>query len=144
MGISSFFWDKRLKEGNLLGVAGIDVPLQSFQDTLRGWKYKSLLKSYYQNVDINEVEVMKDVKIDPLRKALIDREKISMTMDTYIIVDNFHTMFEASRRYITAPINETPFTLGLAIHWDKNTQKGYAIPDYRFNKQDLFKNLQGE
>nr|CAH8842656.1 unnamed protein product [Trichobilharzia regenti] len=168
---------KRLKEGNLLGVAGIDVPLQSFQDTLRGWKigvnnylfavdnngfilfhpnyrpvYKSLLKSYYQNVDINEVEVMKDVKIDPwsgspdynttLRKALIDREKISMTMDTYIIVDNFHTMFEASRRYITAPINETPFTLGLAIHWDKNTQKGYAIPDYRFNKQDLFKNLQ--
>ncbi|VDP27108.1 unnamed protein product [Schistosoma curassoni] len=63
---------KRLKEGNLLGVAGVDIPLQSFQDTLRGWKvnyrpvYKALLKSYYQNVDINEVEVMKDVKIDPL------------------------------------------------------------------------------
>ncbi|RTG83656.1 uncharacterized protein DC041_0010210, partial [Schistosoma bovis] len=29
---------KRLKEGNLLGVAGVDIPLQSFQDTLRGWK----------------------------------------------------------------------------------------------------------
>ncbi|VDP43698.1 unnamed protein product [Schistosoma mattheei] len=82
---------KRLKEGNLLGVAGVDIPLQSFQDTLRGWKigannylfavdnngfvlfhpdyrpvYKALLKSYYQNVDINEVEVRKDVKIDPV------------------------------------------------------------------------------
>ncbi|OON22212.1 von Willebrand factor type A domain protein, partial [Opisthorchis viverrini] len=28
----------RLKQGNLLGVAGIDVPLQSFRDALRGWQ----------------------------------------------------------------------------------------------------------
>ncbi|XP_018649686.1 putative dihydropyridine-sensitive l-type calcium channel [Schistosoma mansoni] len=136
---------KRLKEGNLLGVAGVDIPLQSFQDTLRGWKigannylfavdnngfvlfhpdyrpvYKALLKSYYQNVDINEVEVMRDVKIDP------------------------HTMFEASKKYFIAPIDQTPFTLGLAIQWDSNTQKGYPIPEYRFNSKELFNNLHGD
>ncbi|CAH8525451.1 unnamed protein product [Schistosoma margrebowiei] len=167
---------KRLKEGNLLGVAGVDIPLQSFQDTLRGWKigannylfavdnngfvlfhpdyrpvYKALLKSYYQNVDINEVEVMKDVKIDPwsgtpdynttLRNAMINREKTSLDMDTNIVVDNYHTMFEANKKYFIAPIDQTPFTLGLAIHWDSTTQKGYPIPRYRFNPKELFNNL---
>uniref|UniRef100_A0A5K4EMS9 Putative dihydropyridine-sensitive l-type calcium channel n=1 Tax=Schistosoma mansoni TaxID=6183 RepID=A0A5K4EMS9_SCHMA len=167
---------KRLKEGNLLGVAGVDIPLQSFQDTLRGWKigannylfavdnngfvlfhpdyrpvYKALLKSYYQNVDINEVEVMRDVKIDPwsgtpdynttLRNAMINREKTSLDMDTNIVVDNYHTMFEASKKYFIAPIDQTPFTLGLAIQWDSNTQKGYPIPEYRFNSKELFNNL---
>ncbi|CAH8504932.1 unnamed protein product [Schistosoma rodhaini] len=167
---------KRLKEGNLLGVAGVDIPLQSFQDTLRGWKigannylfavdnngfvlfhpvyrpvYKALLKSYYQNVDINEVEVMKDVKIDPwsgtpdynttLRNAMINREKTSLDMDTNIVVDNYHTMFEASKKYFISPIDQTPFTLGLAIQWDSNTQKGYPIPEYRFNSKELFNNL---
>ncbi|CAH8508241.1 unnamed protein product, partial [Heterobilharzia americana] len=168
---------KRLKEGNLLGVAGVDVPIQSFRDTLRGWKigvnnylfavdnngfilfhpnyrpvYKALLKRYYQNVDINEVEVVKNVKIDPwtgtpdyntsLRNALINREKVSVDMDTNIIVDNFHTMFEASRKYFTAPISKTPFTLGLAVQWDRTNQKGYPIPDYRFETKKLFENLQ--
>ncbi|CAH8489851.1 unnamed protein product [Schistosoma turkestanicum] len=168
---------KRLKEGNLLGVAGVDVPLQTFQDTLRGWKigvnnylfavdnngfvlfhpdyrpvYKALLKSYYQNVDINEVEVMKDVKIDPwsgtpdynttLRIAMINREKTSIDMDINIVVDNYHTMFEAHKKYFIAPIDQTPFTLGLAIHWDLNTQKGYPIPEYRFNSKELLNNLQ--
>ncbi|THD26502.1 Voltage dependent calcium channel subunit [Fasciola hepatica] len=82
---------KRLKQGNLLGVAGIDVPLQSFRDALRSWKigpnnyifmvdnngyilfhpayrpvHKSILKSYYQNVDVNEVEIPEEVKIDPV------------------------------------------------------------------------------
>ncbi|KAA3678473.1 uncharacterized protein DEA37_0007994 [Paragonimus westermani] len=74
---------KRLQQGILLGVAGIDVPIQSFRDTLRGWEvrllhppllHKSILKSYYQNVDLNEVEIPQDVKIDPVSdQEYIDR-----------------------------------------------------------------------
>ncbi|VDP75126.1 unnamed protein product [Echinostoma caproni] len=88
---------KRLKQGNLLGVAGIDVPLRSFRDVLRSWKigannyifavdnngfilfhpsyrpvYKSILKSYYQNVDLNEVEIPEDVKIEPVSRKRVD------------------------------------------------------------------------
>ncbi|KAK4469052.1 hypothetical protein MN116_007515 [Schistosoma mekongi] len=167
---------KRLKEGNLLGVAGIDVPLQSFQDALRGWKigvnnylfavdnngfvlfhpnyrpvYKALLKSYYQNVDINEVEVMKEVKIDPwsgtpeynttLRNAMINRERTSVDMDVNVVVDNYHTTFEVNKKFFISPIDQTPFTLGLAIQWDPSNNKGYPIPEYRFNSQELFSNL---
>ncbi|TNN15966.1 Voltage-dependent calcium channel subunit alpha-2/delta-3 [Schistosoma japonicum] len=167
---------KRLKEGNLLGVAGVDVPLQSFQDTLRGWKigvnnylfavdnngfvlfhpnyrpvYKALLKSYYQNVDINEVEVMKEVKIDPwsgtpeynttLRNAMINRERTSVDMDVNMVVDNYHTTFEVKKKFFISPIDQTPFTLGLAIQWDPTTNKGYPIPEYRFNSQELLRNL---
>ncbi|KAF5402483.1 hypothetical protein PHET_04188 [Paragonimus heterotremus] len=61
---------KRLQQGILLGVAGIDVPIQSFRDALRGWEHKSILKSYYQNVDLNEVEIPHDVKINPIETWL--------------------------------------------------------------------------
>ncbi|KAL3312977.1 Voltage-dependent calcium channel subunit alpha-2/delta-4 [Cichlidogyrus casuarinus] len=68
--------------GILLGVAGIDVPLQEFMDTARGFQlgpnayiyavnnngfvlfhprfrptFRSDIKKYYQNVDISEIEV---------------------------------------------------------------------------------------
>nr|QQY02500.1 voltage-dependent calcium channel subunit alpha-2/delta-1 [Cryptocotyle lingua] len=155
----------RLKQGNLLGVAGIDVPLQSFRDALRGWEvgvnnylfavdnngfvlfhpgyrpvYKSTVKSYYQNVDLNEVEVPQDVKIDPntgtpnydtpLRQTMIERERKVNELETQIITDNFHTMFQANMKYFSTPIEQTPFTLGLAVWWNNETGRGYPIPEF--------------
>ncbi|KER33857.1 hypothetical protein T265_12511, partial [Opisthorchis viverrini] len=155
----------RLKQGNLLGVAGIDVPLQSFRDALRGWQagvnnylfavdnngfvlfhpgyrpvYKSTLKSHYQNVDLNEVEVPQDVKIDPntgtpdyatpLREAMVERERKSNELPAQIVTDNFHTTFQATRKYFSTPLEQTPFTLGLAVQWNVETGKGDAIPEF--------------
>ncbi|GAA50066.1 voltage-dependent calcium channel subunit alpha-2/delta-3, partial [Clonorchis sinensis] len=155
----------RLKQGNLLGVAGIDVPLQSFRDALRGWQagvnnylfavdnngfvlfhpgyrpvYKSTLKSHYQNVDLNEVEVPQDVKIDPntgtpdyatpLREAMIERERKTNDLPAQIVTDNFHTTFQATRKFFSTPLEQTPFTLGLAVQWNAETGRGDAIPEF--------------
>ncbi|CAL8086142.1 unnamed protein product [Calicophoron daubneyi] len=114
----------KLKQGNLLGVAGTDVPLQYFKDALRGWEigpnnylfavdnngfvlfhpafrpvYKATLKSYYQNVDLNEIEIPEDVKVNPwsatpdyntsLRQSVVDRERKVNEMRTYLITDNY-------------------------------------------------------
>ncbi|KAF7258427.1 hypothetical protein EG68_04532 [Paragonimus skrjabini miyazakii] len=140
---------KRLQQGILLGVAGIDVPIQSFRDALRGWEigvnnylfaHKSILKSYYQNVDLNEVEIPQDVKIDPytatpdyntpLRNSMIAREQKVLELQTQIVTDNFHTMFPAMLKYFSNPLNNTPFTVGLAVHWNPETNTGYPIPAY--------------
>ncbi|TGZ65996.1 hypothetical protein CRM22_005587 [Opisthorchis felineus] len=155
----------RLKQGNLLGVAGIDVPLQSFRDALRGWQagvnnylfavdnngfvlfhpgyrpvYKSTLKSHYQNVDLNEVEVPQDVKIDPntgtpdyatpLRETMIERERKTNELPAQIVTDNFHTTFQATRKYFSTPLEQTPFTLGLAVQWNAETGRGDPIPEF--------------
>ena len=47
-------------------------------------------------------------------------------------------MFEATMKYFTAPIPETPFTLALAIHWNPSTNMAFPIPEYRdIEKVDL-------
>ncbi|KAH9585903.1 Voltage-dependent calcium channel subunit alpha-2/delta-4 [Schistosoma haematobium] len=129
---------KRLKEGNLLGVAGVDIPLQSFQDTLRGWK------DVFGNIDsVNDVTLKQpNIKIGANNYLFaVDNNGFVLFHPDYRPV---HTMFEANKKYFIAPIDQSPFTLGLAIHWDSTTQKGYPIPQYRFNPKELFNNLHGD
>lgn len=44
-------------------------------------------------------------------------------------------------KYFTAPIAQTPFSLGLAVHWDPQTDMGHPIPAYATSERTRPENM---
>ncbi|TPP57498.1 hypothetical protein FGIG_03573 [Fasciola gigantica] len=47
-------------------------------------------------------------------------------------------------KYFSAPIAQTPFTLGLAVHWDPQINMGFPIPAYAISERTRPENLNSQ
>ncbi|VDP75128.1 unnamed protein product [Echinostoma caproni] len=47
-------------------------------------------------------------------------------------------------KYFSAPIAQTPFTLGLAVHWDPHTNMGFPIPAYATSERTRPENFNAQ
>ncbi|VDM31192.1 unnamed protein product [Hydatigera taeniaeformis] len=145
--------------GILLGVTGLDIPMDDIQNTLRSWKtgplsyffgvtnngfvlfhpnYRPMhgtqLKRYYRNVDIDEVEQPLGFALDPLRKSLIDRLCTSVVVTTMITAEDFLSGLPMTKKVFTSPLPDTPFAFGLAVRWVAEANRGFPIPKYDTQK----------
>ncbi|CAH8520115.1 unnamed protein product [Dicrocoelium dendriticum] len=88
----------RLKEGNLLGVAGIDVPLQSFKDTLRGFE---------QVIQNNRFLVVNMPKL-VIRSSLIMTSFLAIVSRQYEHMKNFAPVYGDPTTHFNGTRNYTP------------------------------------
>ncbi|XP_078596709.1 voltage-dependent calcium channel subunit alpha-2/delta-3-like isoform X1 [Branchiostoma floridae x Branchiostoma japonicum] len=131
-------------EGNLLGVVGIDVPVSELMKLapplkmgVNGYAFvitnngyilthpdlrptvvmepggDPITKPNYNSVDLGEVEIS-DTE-EKLRTSMVKRETGSLTMKVQEHLDNMKRVMVHYNSYYFTKIDETPFSLGIAI-----------------------------
>uniref|UniRef100_T1IYT7 NAD(P)H oxidase (H2O2-forming) n=1 Tax=Strigamia maritima TaxID=126957 RepID=T1IYT7_STRMM len=137
---------EKIQKDELLGVAGVDVPIKEIRKLIPIYKYKQLINAFhlmadietmpiytkllkigYSNMDIIDVEFgfadedpwQRDPDILELRSQMIQRRTDSLTATVKISYDHQKRIIVRENSYFFTPIEMTPFTLGIALPYGK-------------------------
>ena len=134
--------EREIRTANLLGVAGVDVPISEIQRLVPPYKlgvnaysfaitnngmllwhpdlrplYQGLLKPFYNSVNFLQAEIP-DKENEPLPsilKNMIDRLIGWRKANVRIHMDNMRRVVTRSHNYYYGPLESSPFSLGISL-----------------------------
>ncbi|XP_077546416.1 voltage-dependent calcium channel subunit alpha-2/delta-3-like isoform X2 [Haemaphysalis longicornis] len=163
---------------NLLGVVGIDVPLREFQKVAHPFKlgvnaysfminknghilfhpdhrplYKDMLKPYYSNVDLLEVELLDNETADRLfnhvfaeiRKNMIDGRRGWMEfLPMRVHLDEMRRVVTRRHNYQYGAVPNSSFSFGIAVPQPYGSTEILGAVEVQSREEDWRKYFEGE